>query len=597
MIWYVRPIHSHVILTKIATELSKTYSCALETSLKVRLWRGSGLSAKFKSLESTFLSPRTTQLDAVLDDGISYVQTSEVTAIEHVPSELFEEPARNETWTNCLILIHDFEAFRAIFDETPQLHIVGITGRRHHSEKYVVAICNGCLAWLDRINFPLLRVSDHHWNPSQREIDVYGASDAAKRAQQRFLQHVTGVVYSATHVKSLYQYYENNIYNDSLRAAVRWPFFRRDFQNSRAGVRRRFLQYCVFVALHSLEDLKHANDHEMVGRDQESWSRFFERLCMRRSEQLALDPLAEMQTVSLLQGILEAASDEISHPAPTFDTRYSAKQNIEMICTLLDCDMESGLASIGNIEEEILTQTLLRCTIFAGLDKIDVMGFKEQMCMYVPIGYPDVDGLPAHLVQTISHDTVNATRANISYIYRLAPSLQKPENDMLVVLCFCSLSDTVDPAISEWVNSSEGTKFYHRTIGGCQNKEAFGQMCLRILALLSFQKMLSCRIHTTSEPTHSSYLYDFCKLLDGETLNNTQTVMERMALSLKRRMDKENSDGIRDLFRAVTEVPLHICDGQSDEYWTCRLEWESYHQDALHATMASVQMIQVQMEE
>ncbi|KAH8194311.1 hypothetical protein TruAng_011519 [Truncatella angustata] len=540
-----------------------------------------GLSAKFKSLESTFLSPRTTQLDAVLDDRIFYVQTSEVTAIEHVPSELFKEPARNETWTNCLILIHDFEAFRAIFDEAPQLYIVGITGQRHHSEKYVVAICNGCLAWLDRINFPLLRVSDHHWNPSQREIDVYGASDAAKRAQQRFLQHVTGVVYSATHVKSLYQYYENNIYNDSLRAAVRWPFFRRDFQNSSAGVRRRFLQYCVFVALHSLEELKHANDHEMVGRDQET----------------SVGPVGRDADCVASPRNFGSSSDQISHPAPTFATRYSAKQNIGMICTLLDCDMESGLASIGNIEEGKLTQTLLRCTIFAGLGKLDVMGFKEQLCMYVPIGYPDVDGLPAHLVHTISHDTVNAIRANISYIYHLAPSLQKPENDMLVVLYFCSLSDTVDPAISEWVNSSECTSFYHRTIGGCQNKEAFGQMCLRILALLSFQKMLSCRIHTTSEPTHSSYLYDFCKLLDSETLNNTQTVMERMALSLKRRMDKENSEGIRDLFRAVTEVPLHICDGQSDEYWTCRLEWESNHLDALHATMASVQMIQVQMEE
>lgn len=113
-------------------------------------------------------------------------------------------------------------------------------------------------------------------------------------------------------------------------------------------------------------------------------------------------------------------------------------------------------------------------------------------------------------------------------------------------------------------------------------KESIQQTSLRLLALLSFQRLLPSLSNETSDPVNNCYLDDFCRLLAGETLTNTRVLLERMALSLRRQLGRRRSLGIYQLFDIFEELPLHVLDGFSDTYLGYRLKLQLNHSVAWH---------------
>ena len=72
----------------------------------------------------------------------------------------------------------------------------------------------------------------------------------------------------------------------------------------------------------------------------------------------------------------------------------------------------------------------------------------------------------------------------------------------------------------------------------------------------------------TSDPIYSYYLADFDRHLDGEILRNSQPLLKRIALSLRRIISETYAPRISRLFNivGVAERSLYTLDGLSDRY-------------------------------
>ena len=161
----------------------------------------------------------------------------------------------------------------------------------------------------------------------------------------------------------------------------------------------------MFIALHSLERVEDASTLEMMDWNEKAWIAFFRDLCRERMRRPADAPGAEKQLVSLLQAVLESASDQTEPSLQALDLSSSARDNIALLSSLLGCSTGPGPVPFGSIEERRMKPTLLRCNVFEGDGVIDVTGMKELIRTYVPVGFPDVERLPDHLVCAIQERT------------------------------------------------------------------------------------------------------------------------------------------------------------------------------------------------
>lgn len=177
-----------------------------------------------------------------------------------------------------------------------------------------------------------------------------------------------------------------------------------------------------------------------------------------------------------------------------------------------------------------------------------------------------------------------------SKTYSSAPWLTESDDDMLVFLCSCLPLKTIDAAIHEWAESPEGSDFYQQTMLGFLRYELKERACLRVLALLSFERLLPPCPDGTLGPIFGCYLEDFDRHLDGEFLDNREAILERMAHSLRRVVGEECCPRIRQIFDMVgTEGPLHSLDGVSDVYWVYKVNWGLSHIAAWNMTWMSLE--------
>lgn len=163
-------------------------------------------------------------------------------------------------------------------------------------------------------------------------------------------------------------------------------------------------------------------------------------------------------------------------------------------------------------------------------------------------------------------------------VCRDLPLLQRPENDMLILLCYYALSPA-DAAVRRWVNSPRGISFYWQTVKDLKGQATMEQISLRVLALLSFERL--CRFRPTEDlgPAFSCYLNDFCRLLQGERFSNSRTVLERMALSLER-VGEWCHPNIYHFFVMARKGEILPLDTVSDNYWAWRTLQQLDHTDA-----------------
>src|SRR6187431_2664969 len=76
------------------------------------------------------------------------------------------------------------------------------------------------------------------------------------------------------------------------------------------------------------------------------------------------------------------------------------------------------------------------------------------------------------------------------YTYCAVPSLDKPENGILMLVCHGASKHTVSRVLCEWATSEDGRSVYKRTMRGLQEVQAQEQLVLSLLALLCYQRLL-----------------------------------------------------------------------------------------------------------
>ncbi|KEY73691.1 hypothetical protein S7711_11425 [Stachybotrys chartarum IBT 7711] len=533
--------------------------------------------------------------DVALDNGIFCVQTIEQTT-EKIPDNLFETPSNNETWMRCLLTVSDFTTYQQTIEELRAAHVVGKIRNTH----YEVAMTGACRQWFVDHDIPVLLTSESGLSydltePTKVETDGFSVI-TARKAAYGFMTNALEAISSAKHGHGLERYYLYNTSDKSMLATLMWAFLLRDIsvcnyslvlkteanshQRFSAAGRRRFLQHCAFISLHTLEDAEISSVLEVLERCEQTWFKLFRDLCMDRQRWPLKNPKEEIHLVSLLRGLLESA-EETDWPLPNeFDTCYSANDNFKKLGCLMDCDVDLHPVPFGYLNQDRVRWMRLRCKMFEGVE-FDVTKMTEQIRKHVPVAFQDMERLPTSLIHTIQHNTVNIMRIEISQTYFLAPWLKEPENDMLIFLCCCLFLKTVDAAICEWTASLEGRHCYRQIIQGFWEQESMERTALRLLALFSFENLLPPRPDETLGPAHGCYLADFRRHLEGEMISNSRAMIYRMALSLRRVVYESCCPRICQFFDMMgTEPPLHVLDGVSDGYWRYKFSWKLDHIDA-----------------
>jgi hypothetical protein len=172
------------------------------------------------------------------------------------------------------------------------------------------------------------------------------------------------------------------------------------------------------------------------------------------------------------------------------------------------------------------------------------------------------------------------------HTYHRYPSLRKPENNILLLLTWSSITHGRPlRVLSEWASSEDTLNLYQRLIGDFQKSQEPEQLVLILAALLCHGRLLPYTSNDTAQPINGCYLADLDILLSGKSLSNQRTVFERLGFSSLRVLTTfgdEHEDIIQLL--AVTldkdAPPLEPFDGFTDQYAAGRIKHRLSHLSA-----------------
>lgn len=164
---------------------------------------------------------------------------------------------------------------------------------------------------------------------------------------------------------------------------------------------------------------------------------------------------------------------------------------------------------------------------------------------------------------------------------------------MLIFLCCCLLSkssDPVDPAISEWAASRKGHTSYQDLKEGLLKEESPQRTMLRLLALLSFQRLHpSCTLFVEEQSwwLRGCHLFDYGHHLDGGMLASRDS-LRQMAHSLWHVVGGECCSRTSLFFHRIEgELPKQPLDIFADIYWCYKIKLSRDHWDAWTRTFAT----------
>ena len=172
------------------------------------------------------------------------------------------------------------------------------------------------------------------------------------------------------------------------------------------------------------------------------------------------------------------------------------------------------------------------------------------------------------------------------HTYHRYPSLRKPENNILLLLIWSSIThDRSLRVLSEWASSRATLNLYQRLVKDFQKSQESEQLVLILAALLCHGRLLPYTSNDTAQSINGCYLADLDILLSGKSLSNQRTVFERLRFSSLRILitfDDELEDIIQLL--AVTldkdASPLKSFDGFTDQYAAGRIKHRLFHLNA-----------------
>lgn len=169
-------------------------------------------------------------------------------------------------------------------------------------------------------------------------------------------------------------------------------------------------------------------------------------------------------------------------------------------------------------------------------------------------------------------------------MYRQHPSLQKAENNILLLLTWISTyhGQTLE-VLRDWIRSEESLHLYRRLIEELRLRQTLEEFALIIAALLCRERLFPCSINDTIQPVGGCYLADFDAILNGQDISNRRTVFEQMILSLLRvpYTLEDDSENILQLLAYVLDKGatfLAPLDGVSDQYCAKKIRGYTHYQ-------------------
>ncbi len=187
-----------------------------------------------------------------------------------------------------------------------------------------------------------------------------------------------------------------------------------------------------------------------------------------------------------------------------------------------------------------------------------------------------------------------------AHIYQIFPSLQKPENSMLMLLAYSSNLITQNTSncgrqldvLQKWASSEDGWSLHKNLVRDAQDPQSVEQLSLITIALMGYSRLLPDHQDHLEQPIKSSYLADLDAYFHGDSLGNSGRVAEQMVFALIRvfsTFGDQYEDLITFLVTALDRDPplLHPLAGLSDQYLRCRLDRQT-HGAAFDTTMGEL---------
>jgi hypothetical protein len=165
------------------------------------------------------------------------------------------------------------------------------------------------------------------------------------------------------------------------------------------------------------------------------------------------------------------------------------------------------------------------------------------------------------------------------------PSLEKRENNVLVLLTWSSTVNSLPQVLTEWAASDDGLNLYQRLIKDVQDSQSAEQLALTLAAMLCYKRLLPYPPNEMTQSIKGFYLADFDALLNAERLRNERAVLERMIFSILRVFDTfgDKYHDMRQFLATVLDEKtplLESFDGFSDQYWVRRMKSMMTHEHA-----------------
>ena len=148
------------------------------------------------------------------------------------------------------------------------------------------------------------------------------------------------------------------------------------------------------------------------------------------------------------------------------------------------------------------------------------------------------------------------------HTYHRCPFLQKPENNVLLLLTWSSIVHGRPlRVLSEWASSADAVDLCQQLVRDFQNSQNPEQLALTLAALLCHGRLVPYSSKDTTQPINGCYLADLDILLNSVSLSNQRTVFKRinfLFLRVLTTIGDEYEDMVRLLAAALNKDPLFL---------------------------------------
>ncbi|SCN98172.1 uncharacterized protein FFNC_10024 [Fusarium fujikuroi] len=233
-----------------------------------------------------------------------------------------------------------------------------------------------------------------------------------------------------------------------------WAIFHNHLKAASADIRHQFFQLCASLA------------PSLDGRTDESWNEHFQTICTADKPCKAKHP----RRLGLLHMLFQSVGGKGMRAVTLSFDDYATKSVNDNLADLRRLFGDSG-------------------TDQKAFNELNV---GDQVTRYVPIGFPEAvyKTLPASLINALPFNAVKGAQCMIADTYREMHWIKKAENNLFLLLCYCSISPKVDNHLREWVNSSEGQNEYYQMAHSLKHELCPEELALALTVLCFFERLL-----------------------------------------------------------------------------------------------------------